>query len=410
MPILKTRLHKPPVGDSFILRERLMDRLNGGVHKPLVLVVGGAGYGKSVLVSQWLEKNPQKYSWVSLETDCNDLEIFLSYLITGIQQEYPHSMQVIGQLVQSNYLPPTKVIAELLSNDLAEIQGGISIIMDDLYKVGTNVFYELINQLLPILPGNVKLILISRVDPPLKKARIRAYNQVCEIRMADLRMDTSEVMAMAKKKALVSVTDETARWIEKETEGWALGINLVLKEYTHNDPDSVLKPSDKKVNNAHVLFEFIRQEMDPEHLQVLMVASLFERFNLELLEELFEGTSSPQSKKKLKEFFYLIQDGSATYHLIALDANNEWYRLHHLIEEILRNRLVQQYGAEEIETLYRLAGAYFSEAGFPEEGIRYALLGKKEQLAVQIIESKWEKLSDYGQNLSVFRWINMIYL
>ena len=91
MPLLKTRFHKPSLADSFILRQQLMDRLDHGQKKRLTLVVGGAGYGKSILVSQWLNERQHTYCWISLEEDCNDLQVFLSYLVVGVQQTYPDS-------------------------------------------------------------------------------------------------------------------------------------------------------------------------------------------------------------------------------------------------------------------------------------------------------------------------------
>jgi LuxR family maltose regulon positive regulatory protein len=78
MPILKTRLYKPPVSDKFIVREGLIARLNDEEDRPLKLIVACAGYGKSILMSQWLDTVRKNYCWISLEEDCNDLNIFLS--------------------------------------------------------------------------------------------------------------------------------------------------------------------------------------------------------------------------------------------------------------------------------------------------------------------------------------------
>ena len=53
MPILTTRLYKPPVGERFILRERLIERLKNEADRPVTLVVGGARYGKKHFF-QWI--------------------------------------------------------------------------------------------------------------------------------------------------------------------------------------------------------------------------------------------------------------------------------------------------------------------------------------------------------------------
>jgi len=53
--ILRTKLHRPPVGRDIVCRGALYDRLDKGRQLPLMLVSAPAGYGKSTLVSRWLE-------------------------------------------------------------------------------------------------------------------------------------------------------------------------------------------------------------------------------------------------------------------------------------------------------------------------------------------------------------------
>ena len=55
-PILRTKLHRPPVPDDHVPRIELLERLNKRCHQSVVLVSAPAGYGKSTLLSHWLEK------------------------------------------------------------------------------------------------------------------------------------------------------------------------------------------------------------------------------------------------------------------------------------------------------------------------------------------------------------------
>jgi len=54
-PILRTKLHRPRVGADIFHRQRLHERLNGGLLTPLTLVAAPTGYGKSVEVSRWVD-------------------------------------------------------------------------------------------------------------------------------------------------------------------------------------------------------------------------------------------------------------------------------------------------------------------------------------------------------------------
>ena len=65
IPIIRTKLHRPPVAGDHVCRETLHVRLEEGDHQPLTLVSAPAGYGKSTLVSHWLETREGPSAWRS---------------------------------------------------------------------------------------------------------------------------------------------------------------------------------------------------------------------------------------------------------------------------------------------------------------------------------------------------------
>ena len=95
--LLLTKLHRPPVTDDRIERPRLIESLNQGLAGPLSLVTGPAGFGKTTLVSSWVEwlaanrRPPLPSAWLSLDEDDSDLVIFLRYLVTAIRTMFPES-------------------------------------------------------------------------------------------------------------------------------------------------------------------------------------------------------------------------------------------------------------------------------------------------------------------------------
>ena len=77
LPIIRTRLHRPPVTGRLVCRERLHERMDLGLQMPLTVVSAPAGYGKSMLVSHWAERCRNPVAWVSLDEDESDLRLFL---------------------------------------------------------------------------------------------------------------------------------------------------------------------------------------------------------------------------------------------------------------------------------------------------------------------------------------------
>jgi LuxR family maltose regulon positive regulatory protein len=409
--ILKTRLYKPPVSERFIFRERLTDRLTAEADRPLILIVAGAGYGKSILMSQWLETRRENYCWISLAEDCNELQLFLAYLVAAVQEKFPESLQKMAQVIDSNPLPADELLAQTLLNELQELPGPLTLVFDDFHKIRNRSIFNLLDQLLSFPPEQVRFALIARRDPPIKKARLQAYHQICEIRMADLRLGSDEIMELAKRSVAKVLSADTARTLEETTEGWILGVNLALQDYKNNlspQQSDQLNPEDSESLHQY-LFELFEERLPPVDLKLLMAASLFERFDFGLMSRLFQDPpTSGFGKEDLRERFLDMQRSDDSLLLIGLDEKNQWYRLHHLVQDMLKKRLVQTVSKGDIDAYYQTAGRYFADSGFPDEGLSYYLLGANAEKAVEIIVSNWERLIDYGQMLRLNRWLNQL--
>ena len=79
-PILTTKLYIPQLRPEVVSRPRLLERLNEGLHRKLILISAPAGFGKTTLVSQWVAGGPRPAAWLSLEDQENDPARFLTYL------------------------------------------------------------------------------------------------------------------------------------------------------------------------------------------------------------------------------------------------------------------------------------------------------------------------------------------
>ncbi|MGI9571367.1 MAG: hypothetical protein ACR2PH_16870 [Desulfobulbia bacterium] len=55
IPILRTKLHRPPISGDHLHRTHLLEQLEKNLGRPLTLVSAPDGYGKTILLSCWLE-------------------------------------------------------------------------------------------------------------------------------------------------------------------------------------------------------------------------------------------------------------------------------------------------------------------------------------------------------------------
>src|SRR6266851_4549353 len=84
-PILATKLYIPPLRPNVVSRSRLIERLNEGLHRKLILISAPAGFGKTTLVGEWVARCQRPTAWLSLDKGENDPTRFLTYLIAALQ-------------------------------------------------------------------------------------------------------------------------------------------------------------------------------------------------------------------------------------------------------------------------------------------------------------------------------------
>ena len=141
MSIVASKPYIPPSRPKIVLRPRLIQRLNDGLHRApgLTLISAPAGFGKTTLVSDWLHQNnkdgemkdesgetihPARVAWLSLDEGDNDPTRFLMYLVAALQTIAPNFGAGVLDLLQAAQPQPppiesiltTLISAKKLSN------------------------------------------------------------------------------------------------------------------------------------------------------------------------------------------------------------------------------------------------------------------------------------------------------
>lgn len=109
--LLRTKLHRPPVRPpvthDLVSRPYLLKQLNRGLDRNLTLVSAPVGFGKTTLISSWLDAvsgdcRPQlPATWLSLDEHDSDLTVFLHYLVAAVRPERRSRHVVAGPLFAS---------------------------------------------------------------------------------------------------------------------------------------------------------------------------------------------------------------------------------------------------------------------------------------------------------------------
>ena len=354
--LLATKLYTPTPSAKRVQRQHLIQRLNEGVaagHQ-LTLISAPAGFGKTTCVSEWLSGLDLPVTWLSLDPSDDEPGRFFSYLIAALQKIDPGLGQEIEGLLRAGQLPPVEIISATLVNDLLAHSGRFILVLDDVHLIHQGFILQVLEKLVANLPPALHLVLLTREDPALPLARLRANNQMTEIRASDLRFTPDEAASFLNESMELCLSQADIAMLEERTEGWIVGLQLAgLSVRDRPDPSRFI--ATLSGSHRHIL-SYLTEEVlnrQPEKVQqFLLQTSILDRLSGGVCDAVTESSGSHALLEQLC---------NANLFLVPLDDEQHWYRYHHLFADLLRTRL-NQYPKDKESELRRRASRWYAQA------------------------------------------------
>ena len=225
--LLATKLYIPCNDRELIARPRLIQRLQTGLPRKLTLVSAPAGYGKTVLISSWIDRFDMPVAWLSLDAADSEFSRFFSYLIAALQQIEPGICSGIRPMLETESEPSAANMLTSLVNDVASFHTDITLVLDGYHVIHDLRIHDAIEFLLDYLPSHMHLVIITRADPPMPLARLCVQRQMTEVREADLRFTLDETAAFLNDLVGLELSAEEIESLHARTEGWIAGLQLI---------------------------------------------------------------------------------------------------------------------------------------------------------------------------------------
>lgn len=409
-PLLMTKFIIPPTRPYQVEREQLLDILDDSLESrcKLSLICAPTGYGKTTLVSQWISRYRERISrgaipsrrffWLQLDQEDNDLARFITYLVTALE---PHLLD-IGQgalaAIQNIRSTSPHILATLLINDLSRLTDQIVLTLEDYHTIHLQPIQEFMGYLVDHQPQQMHLVIISRGDPPLPLASLRAQGQLTEVRQLDLAMTEAEANVLLTKIVQPGLSAEQIHQLWERTEGWVAGLQLAVLSMRQaaNIPDFINSFSGGHEYIADYLTDEVLEQQSEETRNFLLQTSILKQLSAPLCETV---ANQPQAALILKK---LADDN---IFLIPLDDQAHWYRYHALFADLLRKRL-QQSGKELLAILHRRAGQWYAQNQMLDQAVEHQLLGEDYAEAASLIGENAERILLHGQILTFLHWLD----
>ena len=408
-PILNTKLHRPPVDENHVHRPHLLEQLDKHRGRPLTLVSAPAGYGKSSIISSWLETNEYPGAWLSLSKSDGDIRTFISYFIAAIREHFPNICPNTHNLLKNIELPPLRELGSTLLNELDQIKQPFILVLDDYYLIKEIAIHNLITQILKHPPQFFQLVIVGRHDPPLPIYSLRARSQLTEIRTEDLRFSAEETEELLNRLLGIQIDKSIIAALGKKTEGWVTGLRLaaISMRQGGNINPKLLEPH----ADAHFVMEYLFNEVfsqQPDDIsRYLLSTAVLDRFCGPLCEAVcLSGADSNPCKINGWEFIKWMK--RENIFVTPLDPEKRWFRYHHLFQRLLVNQLNRRFSPEEIKALHVQAGAWLAENGLIEEALRHYMTAEEIPSAMQLLAQRGHNLMNNQQWPDLKRLIDML--
>lgn len=192
--VLRTKTNLPALRQQRVPRTRILDAIASGVRhaRKLTLISAPAGFGKSTLARAWVETSGLPTAWLTLDEGDAEPQRFLTYLVTALQAVIAGVGEELLRALAAAQPPALEILLASLLNELAVVEDAFVLVLDDYHLATSGPVDALLNLLVQHLPTPMHLLITTREDPPLPLARLRARNQLMELRAADLRVDERE--------------------------------------------------------------------------------------------------------------------------------------------------------------------------------------------------------------------------
>ena len=394
----RARLQVPDLPNDFVPRGDLIEYLNNNL-RPITLVTGGAGYGKTTFVSSWIRQLPYNSVWLSLDESIRGPRIFFTYLIEGIRAFSPDFGNNLLELLNSKRLPPLHEIVLEFKNELTSLTKIFFLVLDDFNLLNYPGIDMLLSENFKYAPKLIYPVIISRSTPKWSLAQLEAKNMINVINTDQLRFSQEE-SAMFIKKNLKHINPIIIKKLFKKTEGWITGLRLAMINLSsYGDTEEIEGIIETSHFSKSYFFEELLKYLDGKRLDFLVKTSFLSNFDPGLTDYVLEVNDS---ESLIDEFIH------KNYFIVTLDRKKLACRYHHLFQEILKEELHKRYSPDEIKKFYSKAIEWHEAKEEIAHALNYALEIKDYKKAVSLIEKYSQKLFFEERLNIILNWLNLI--
>jgi LuxR family transcriptional regulator, maltose regulon positive regulatory protein len=388
---LRGRLTPPTYRVALLPTPALIRLQNEGADYKVVLLIAPAGYGKTALLAQWrdtLRASGTHTSWMSITGDQQEAAQLLAYLATSLIEAGINLGAVEKQAEQWFADVPIASAISALTTQLARNTHPIILLIDDVHQLPRATVELIFGPLLQPGLSHVHVAMSGRSRPALPLAGLRSRGELLEFEIDALRFGAAEIDTM-----FPDLTPTQRELLNKRTEGWPVALQLARLWITAKPErvELIAGFSGRTFEVAEYLTEQVLSDLPPSVRGTLESTAPLDQLCAGLVEAV---TESPDA------WHCLISLPSVASLIVPLDKGREWYRLHPLLADYLKDQL-RQHNPAVARTCNTRASVWFESREDTLNAVRHAAAAGDIDRAANLIERTggWELILFGGAGL-----------
>lgn len=357
MNLLRSKLSMPRVGRGLVPRPRVVDLFATSEVTRLVVLSAPPGFGKTSAVIDWLQADGRTAAWLSLDEADNDAGRIVPYLVAALSPATGASTD----LAHVQAIDPADLAGGLVAL-LEEPHSPATLVLDDFHLIHDRAVIAVVEELLTHLPPDRLLVIVTREDPPLRLARLRAAGELVELRADQLRFTESEADAFFRRRMGLALPSDAVHRLIEATEGWPAILQLAALSLAGR-ADAPARAAQIAADHRLILgyiAEEVLARLDAATVQFLLRTAHLDRMSGSLCDAVTGQDDGAATLERIER---------ANLLLVPLDEQRHWYRYHRLFAELLRI-----HGRHLASPVHLDAAWWFRNEGLLGEALGHAVL------------------------------------
>jgi len=395
--VIQSQLFPPRPRKSLLRRPRVDARLNVVFDYPLTIVQAGTGYGKTTALAS-LTNSKAKLFWYTITEPDHDPLLFLVHLFSAFDI---YGEKALKSLETNNGVISAVALNPLLNALTSRLKTDTVLVLDDFHIVlPVDEIAALVRKLIEYCPPKLHIVLSTRHMPDFPEInKWRVKDMLETITSSDLAFSVEEIESLFREQYHYPITHTQAQSLAKETEGWAIALQMVWQGLQSGIVPNLDTPLQLLPDVLNRLFDYLAPEVlsrQPAYMQrFLLTTSILRQMDGPACDFLLETHDSLSTLRHLYDIGLFVDMTS-----------DDTYRYQRLFHDFLLSQASRD--KQRTTTLHRSAAEYYERINLPEETLHHLLEAEEFQRAADLIEKIGSGLLASGRLDSLNDWLTRL--